>query len=346
VDGDWGTMSATCYFTGRGLYKALGGEVPIGLVASDWGGTRVEAWSSPDALAKCPSAEEEDAAVDSSDAAILFNDPDPNNSSVLFNGMIAPILPMRFKLATWYQGESNAADPNGYMCKFPAMISDWRVKFNLTLPFFFVQVAAYPDGGANWPQLQIAQTAALELDNMGMATAMDLGDPTAPEGSIHPRDKQTVGARLVLSILDVVYGQSVVSTGPIPQAFSMSASDSLTVTMTLMASTTTGSVEFQGTENCNTSGGCCAENPFELGTNKGNWYRAETASIAPPNVIAVSISQLADGGEIVAIRYAYEAYAQCALYNTAGLPMTPFVETKIPTVETGKPKHKIHLTEQ
>jgi hypothetical protein len=117
VDGDWGTMSATCYFSGRGLYKALGGEVPIGLVASDWGGTRVEAWSSPDALAKCPGAEEADATVEASAAAILFNDPppDPNTASALYNGMIAPILPLRFKLATWYQGQSNAADPTGHV---------------------------------------------------------------------------------------------------------------------------------------------------------------------------------------------------------------------------------------
>ena len=55
--GVWGTFSASCYFTGRGLYTSLGGGVPIGLVASDWGGTIIEAWSTPDALAKCPSNE-------------------------------------------------------------------------------------------------------------------------------------------------------------------------------------------------------------------------------------------------------------------------------------------------
>ena len=42
-------FSATCYFFGRDLHKAL--QVPIGLVASDWGGQRVESFSSPDALA-------------------------------------------------------------------------------------------------------------------------------------------------------------------------------------------------------------------------------------------------------------------------------------------------------
>ena len=32
-----------------------------------------------------------------------------------------------------------------------------------------------------------------------MAIAMDLSDSDSPQGSIHPQDKQDVGARLVLS---------------------------------------------------------------------------------------------------------------------------------------------------
>ena len=49
--GDWSYFSATCWFFGRNLYDNL--KYPIGLVATDWGGTPVEAWSSPDALKKC-----------------------------------------------------------------------------------------------------------------------------------------------------------------------------------------------------------------------------------------------------------------------------------------------------
>lgn len=44
-------FSATCYFFGRDVFRQLDGAVPIGLVASDWGGQRVEAFSSPDAMA-------------------------------------------------------------------------------------------------------------------------------------------------------------------------------------------------------------------------------------------------------------------------------------------------------
>ena len=46
------------------------------------------------------------------------------------------------------------------------------------------------------------------LQNVFMAVAIDLGDPTSPFGSIHPRDKQDVGARLVRSARAVIYKDS------------------------------------------------------------------------------------------------------------------------------------------
>ena len=58
------------------------------------------------------------------------------------------------------------------------MIADWRVKFRSELPFFFVELAAYPDGGGAYPAIRWAQTAALQLPNVGMATAIDLGKLT------------------------------------------------------------------------------------------------------------------------------------------------------------------------
>lgn len=136
-------FSATCWFAGRDVYTALGGKVPIGLVASDWGGQRVEAFSSPDALhdRTCggtrPAAEGAEAA-DKLVEAVDDNDDDTGSSAddthspwrasgmpnpgptQLWNAMIHPLLPMRFLAALWYQGEANAGDPSGYACRFPA----------------------------------------------------------------------------------------------------------------------------------------------------------------------------------------------------------------------------------
>ena len=57
------------------------------------------------------------------------------------------------------------------------------------------------------------------MKNVFMAVAMDLGDPESPNGSIHPRDKQDVGARLALSARAVVYTEKIVDyQGPTPVA--------------------------------------------------------------------------------------------------------------------------------
>lgn len=48
-----------------------------------------------------------------------------------------------------------------------------------------------------------------------MAVAMDLGNPNAPYGSVHPTDKKDVGIRLSLAGLSVAYGVNVYYTGPL-----------------------------------------------------------------------------------------------------------------------------------
>ena len=78
-----------------------------------------------------------------------------------------------------------------------------------------------------FPVIRWAQTANYgyvpndRLKNVFMAVATDLGDPTSPYGSIHPRDKQDVGARLAMSARAVVYNDDLVINdfqGPIAQS--------------------------------------------------------------------------------------------------------------------------------
>jgi sialate O-acetylesterase len=96
--------------------------------------------------------------------------------------MIHPLLNVSIKGALWYQGEANAGNAELYKCQLPAMIKDWRRKFNIgDFHFYFVQLAAYT--GRDFTDLRWAQTWALNLPNPGMATAVDLGDPV---GGIHP----------------------------------------------------------------------------------------------------------------------------------------------------------------
>ena len=86
-------FSSICYLFGRRLNAELG--VPIGLIDSTWGGTIIEAWSSPDALAQCNTNTdgEKDPSQDGE------NDP-----SQLYNAMVYPYTKMAIKGALWYQG--------------------------------------------------------------------------------------------------------------------------------------------------------------------------------------------------------------------------------------------------
>ena len=178
-------FSATCYYFGRAVYRGVNtgsAVVPIGLIDTCWGGTRIEAWTTPTGLALCgpvdgvakyyedtvpsvatrpvkrgESMQEEVADVMSPHslsqqtislslkrAAVqeVNDDPNPQTPSVLYNGMIAPIKEMAVAGATWYQGEANAGNATNYACRFPAMIQDWRAQLNNYRLYFYFVLLA------------------------------------------------------------------------------------------------------------------------------------------------------------------------------------------------------------
>ena len=173
-------------------------------------------------------------------------------------------------------GEANAGDPASYCCRFPAMIADWRSKFGLTLPFFFVQLAPPSSQlGTGYGPIREAQMCALKLADTGYAIALDLGDPTSQHGSVHPRRKQEVGRRLMLAVNSVVYGATDQQTyGPVISSAWASGS---TITLSYAESTAVG-LHSHGTGACDTVNSklCCGESPFET-TDGKIWLRAKFA---------------------------------------------------------------------
>jgi len=144
----------------------------------------------------------------------------PNDyPTLLFNGMLNPIIPYGIKGAIWYQGESNAGRAKQYQRVFPNMIKDWRNHWNQgDFSFLFVSLANFMDpvkqpSESDWAELREAQTKTLALPNTGMALAIDLGEA----GDIHPKNKQDVGKRLALSALKTSYGKDIVYSGPMYQ---------------------------------------------------------------------------------------------------------------------------------
>ena len=97
-------FSAVCFFTARETYKALaaaGTPVALGLVEADWGGTRVEAWTRPVGISKCATGSIKNGTNWMNTCTIKNGT--QNECHALFNGMVNPILPMRFNFALWYQ---------------------------------------------------------------------------------------------------------------------------------------------------------------------------------------------------------------------------------------------------
>ena len=139
-----------------------------------------------------------------------------NNPSVLYNAMIAPLVPFAIRGAIWYQGESNAGRAYQYRTLFPVMIRNWRSAWGRDFPFYFVQLAnwrarkAEPDE-SDWAELREAQAMTLREPHTGMAVTIDIGE----EKDIHPRNKLDVGRRLAAWALSGTYGQKVIPSGPL-----------------------------------------------------------------------------------------------------------------------------------
>ena len=194
-------FSAVGYFFGQKLQQDL--NVPIGLIASEWGGTPAEAWTPKEKLQSLP--------VHKDYRTKVLTQHSP---SVLYNGMIEPLLKFPIKGAIWYQGESNSGRAYGYRTLFPAMIESCREAWGREFPFLLVQLAPYKGAadGVNYAELRDAQLLATkELPKVGMAVITDVGD----KDNIHPQQKQPVGERLALAARALAYDEAIEYSGPI-----------------------------------------------------------------------------------------------------------------------------------
>jgi sialate O-acetylesterase len=205
-------FTAVGYFFARYLQKEL--DVPVGLIGSNWGGTRIEPWTTPCGFKAVPALKDIADNLDkfpSKDAAGKINHQTP---LALYNGMIAPLVPYGIRGAIWYQGESNNGEGMLYHEKMKALIAGWRSVWKKPdMPFYFVQLAPFrynrPDA---LPGIWEAQAATLCDPHTGMAVTVDISDVK----DIHPRNKQDVGKRLALWALFQLHGKKdLVYSGPL-----------------------------------------------------------------------------------------------------------------------------------
>lgn len=226
------------------------------------------------------------------------------HATVLFNGMIAPLVRYRVRGAIWYQGESNVGRAWQYRTLFPAMIRDWRAQWGQEeLPFYFVQIAPFQYGNdrGQAAELREAQLRTLALPRTGMACLMDVGNPR----DIHPNRKQEVGDRLARWALAKTYGRDdVVYSGPLlrsvrPEGERIRAYFDHAAGLTTLDGEAPSHVEVAGED--------LVFHPADAVLD------GETLVAASPDVPAP-----------VAVRYGWGAADEPNLVNGAGLPASSF----------------------
>jgi sialate O-acetylesterase len=221
--------------------------------------------------------------------------------------MIAPLVPYAMRGAIWYQGESNADRGKQYQTLLPAMIRDWRTRWALgDFPFLIVQLANYmavkeQPGESRWAELREAQLfTAQRVPNVGLAVIIDIGEAA----DIHPRNKQEVGRRLALNALATTYGAALPYSGPLYRELRVEAG-----ALRLLFDHVEAGLVCQG-ERLTAFAIAGEDRRFVWADAR---IDGDTIVVASPQVPAP-----------VAVRYGWTENPACTLYNTAGLPASPF----------------------
>ena len=230
---------------------------------------------------------------------------DQHNATVLFNGMIQPVIPFAIRGVIWYQGESIVGGGAG-VALYPrvqaALIRDWRKLWGEgNFPFYIVQLAGQ-DAASNNPLVREAQATVLSLPNTGMAVTADIGEAH----NVHPKNKQDVGDRLARIALANVYGRKIEFSGPVYESMKVGGR--------------AVRIKFS-----HLGGGLVSKDggPLKWFVIAGADMKFVPAVAAiDGNTVVVSSPEVAAP---VAVRYAWVNFPDgCNFFNAAGLPAAPF----------------------
>jgi sialate O-acetylesterase len=341
-----GHLSAVAYFFARDIQKKI--KMPIGLITTAYGASTAEAWVSEEALVnevvckplvdsfksklakyladtaaplKYKLAEERWKIIADSARAAGKNiprgprNPDPvrdqHNASVLWNGMVTPLVPYAIRGVIWYQGESNSPTAKIYRQIMETLINDWRKQWGQgNIPFLYVQLAnigktydSLPAQGGAEAIKREAQLQNLSIPNTAMAVAIDNADPD-DMNNVHPKNKQEIGKRLALAALAIVYNKKIVYSGPLYNKMQIEGSS-----IRLYFKNTGGGLIGKGGE-LKGFAIAAADKKFVWANAKidGNSIVVSAAGVNNPAVV----------------RYAWGNNPQATLYNKEELPASPF----------------------
>ncbi len=298
-------VSTTGYFFAKNLAENL--KIPVGIISSSWGGTRVEQWTPALSYQKSPLFKDTIAGKENFKI-------DGMAPGKMFEGMIKPLIPYTMRGLVWYQGESNLMihDTTTFVAKTRLMLDTWKLLWNdKNLDFYYVQIAPYyyskrkdhlSHGADLLPYYWEDQAKCLSFKNSGMVVTTDLVDDLH---NIHPSYKWEVGRRLSLWALAKDYGKKVVYSGPVYKKMKIEKGSIV--------------ISFDYTGNGLSSADGKALNWFSV-AGKDKKFVPATAVIRG-NEIVVSSPAVPNP---VAVRFAWDETAMPNLCNSEGLPASPF----------------------
>ncbi len=321
--GNAGSFSATAFYFARKIYQET--RVPIGLIVSSVGGTRIDLWLAPEGIIDQPVLH-----------PLLSQKTMPTGPFSLFNGMVYPLAPYGIKGVLWYQGENSEVtvqSADSYYLKKKALITGWERAWGVQdLAFYFVQLANWgplpagptPEisGGRGWDaDTRAQQLRAMALPHAGMASAIDIGDTD----DMHPRDKMDLGDRLALWALKNDYGRpNLVASGPTLKSASAINNSIICKFDNVGSGLMVGhKLPYQFTSE--DVGGKL--NRFVIAGADGVWHEAD-AEIKLNQVVVRS--RLVPAPTKVAYAY-WQNPVGCNLYNREGLPASPFLVEDVRT---------------
>lgn len=328
-----GRASAVAYFFGRALQREL--QAPVGLVTKAIGGTAVEFWLAPSSwtkeltdkavsayvpfyqyrqqlhdeqLAKFQKSQAGQRPTAKAPIPPVKPEQYPERFSKLFRENLAPIAGYPIAGVLWYQGESNTPRSGAYQDLLTALINGWRAEWgNPELPFVIVQLADYETretrglGAENWPVLRDIQARVAEtVPRTALVVTLGAGDPDL----LHPRNKQEVGRRAALRVLEKFYLRRLPSEGPVLRSVAVQSGEVV--------------LEFAGAD-----GGMRVEGADQAAmevAGPDRVFRAVNSRIVG-STVRVSVAGISDPRWV---RYAWAGYPKGLLMNREGLAAAPF----------------------
>lgn len=278
-------------------------HVPIGIIATYWGGTAVQSWMSKSTLEQIPGVKfppRLDTILDPEKAPEL-------SPTILYNSMIVPIAGYTIKGFVWYQGESNRYNPPLYKKLMPVMVDEWRELWGQgQLPFYYVQIAPFGYSGPNNYFSAVLREVQFkikdQIPNSGMVVTLDVGK----QKFIHPPDKPTISQRLANYALDKTYHQP---NGP------YLSPDFKTIAINQDKAHLKFTHIGDGLELRTDSLG-----NFEMAGSDKVFYPAQ-ATLVGKNEVVVQSDKVK---EPVAVRYAFKNWCVPSLFGKNGMPVSSF----------------------